>query len=98
MAISFEVAEHLPESGADRFVKLLCGLSDVIVMSAAEPGQGGNEHLNEQPHSYWIAKFESLGFKYDASLTETWRRKWAEKKAAWFYAANVMVYRRLPVQ
>ena len=96
VAISFEVAEHLPESGADRLVDLLCGLSNVVVFSAAEPGQGGNEHLNEQPHAYWIAKFASRGWQFDRSLSEAWRQQWTERQVAWFYTANLMIFRKQP--
>ncbi len=94
VVVSFEVAEHLPESAADRFVDLLCGLSTVVVCSAATPGQGGADHLNEQPHEYWIEKFKNRGFDYDAKLTDAWRTLWASKNVARFYSANVMIFRR----
>lgn len=94
IAMSFEVAEHLPETGADRFVDLLCGLSNIVVCSAATPGQGGTEHLNEQPHEYWIAKFDKRGYEYDKALADAWRQEWASKNVARFYLANVMVFRK----
>lgn len=94
VAMSFEVAEHLPESGADRFIDLLCGLSNVVVCSAATPGQGGNEHINEQPREYWIEKFSKRGYDFESELTEAWRVLWESKKVARFYSANVMVFRK----
>jgi SAM-dependent methyltransferase len=94
VAMSFEVAEHLPESGADKFVDLLCAFSNVVVCSAATPGQGGTEHINEQPHEYWIDKFRARGFEFDRALSETWRSTWESKKVARFYSANVMVFRK----
>lgn len=94
VAISFEVAEHLPESGADRFVDLLCSLAPTVVASAATPGQGGNEHLNEQPRSYWIDKFAARGFRFDEELSSNWSKLWHAKGVAWFYATNVMVFRK----
>ena len=63
VAISMEVAEHLPEGAADRYVDLLTRLAPVIVFTAASPGQGGTDHVNEQPPSYWIAKFRDRGFE-----------------------------------
>ena len=41
VAVSMEVAEHLPEMVADRYVDLLTRLSQVVVLTAAPPGQGG---------------------------------------------------------
>jgi 2-polyprenyl-3-methyl-5-hydroxy-6-metoxy-1,4-benzoquinol methylase len=48
VAVSMEVAEHLPEMVADRYLDLLTRLSQIIVFTAAPPGQGGNNHVNEQ--------------------------------------------------
>lgn len=50
---SFEVAEHLPRSTAAGFVESLTRHSKIVLFSAAPPGQGGAQHLNEQPYGYW---------------------------------------------
>jgi hypothetical protein len=97
VAMSFEVAEHLPESGADQFVDLLCAISSLVVCSAATPGQGGTDHLNEQPHEYWIDKFRTRGYELDRDLSEKWRATWESKNVARFYSANVMVFRKQSV-
>ena len=57
-----EVAEHLPESSSDFLVKSLITHSDLILFSAAIPGQGGQNHLNEQWPEYWERKFSKHGF------------------------------------
>jgi len=62
LAMTVEVAEHLPESSADLFCATLAKASDHILFSAATPGQGGTNHLNEQPLAYWLAKFWALGY------------------------------------
>ncbi|MEM9731051.1 MAG: methyltransferase domain-containing protein [Myxococcota bacterium] len=62
LAQSLEVAEHLPESRAGGFVADLCGHADVVLFGAAPPGQGGENHVNEQPYDYWRAHFASQGF------------------------------------
>ncbi|HEY8360964.1 MAG TPA: class I SAM-dependent methyltransferase [Ramlibacter sp.] len=60
---SMEVAEHLaPESGPE-FVASLCALGDVVLFSAAQPGQGGEFHVNERPLAYWQALFESQEYR-----------------------------------
>jgi hypothetical protein len=58
LCLSLEVAEHLPSDCSDGFVSLLTKLSDIVLFSAAIPGQGGTNHINEQWCSYWITKFE----------------------------------------
>jgi hypothetical protein len=40
------------------------------VFSAAHPGQGGTGHINEQPKSYWIERFQRAGLTYQTRLTE----------------------------
>ena len=40
----------------------LTSFSDVILFSAAIPGQGGTHHVNEQWPSYWIEKFAARGY------------------------------------
>ena len=54
---SLEVAEHLPDAAADTFVKTLVDHADMVMFSAAVPGQGGENHINEQHYAYWRAKF-----------------------------------------
>jgi 2-polyprenyl-3-methyl-5-hydroxy-6-metoxy-1,4-benzoquinol methylase len=65
----YEVAEHLPPMSADRLVETLCRHGDIVVFSAAPPGQGGDGHVNEQPAAYWIGRFETMGFRVDEGAT-----------------------------
>ena len=50
---SLEVAEHLPASAAATFIDNLVAHGNVILFSAAAPGQGGEHHVNERPYSSW---------------------------------------------
>ena len=59
---SLEVAEHLPKSAAKTFIETLTRHGDLVLFSAATPGQGGMSHINEQPFSYWRKHFDSVGF------------------------------------
>jgi SAM-dependent methyltransferase len=93
LVLSTEVAEHLPEHLADRFVQSLVTQGRTIVLTAATPGQGGTDHVNEQPHEYWIEKFAARGFVLDSDLTQRWRREWGEARIAFWFANNVMVFR-----
>jgi 2-polyprenyl-3-methyl-5-hydroxy-6-metoxy-1,4-benzoquinol methylase len=62
LAISLEVAEHLPEERAESFIDELCSLAPVIVFSAALPFQGGVNHINEQWQDYWVDLFLKNNF------------------------------------
>lgn len=94
VVVSLEVAEHLPARTADAFVASLAAAAPHIVFSAATPGQGGRGHINEQPHEYWIAKFNSRGFALDAATTENVRAEWRQRGVAPWYCNNVMFFRR----
>ena len=59
---SLEVAEHLPPSAARTFIRNLAAHGDVILFSAAAPGQGGEYHVNERPYDYWRALFDERGY------------------------------------
>lgn len=57
-----EVAEHLPAESAPVLVASLCRHSDLVLFSAAPPGQGGESHLNERPYGYWRDHFAAQGY------------------------------------
>lgn len=61
-----EVAEHLPESLSATLVASLCRHAGIVLFSAAAPGQGGENHVNEQPYAFWRDVFADNGFQmYD---------------------------------
>ena len=62
LALCLEVAEHLPRNAAVTLVQSLCRLSPIVVFSAAQPGQGGTGHINEQPLNFWRDLFQDQGF------------------------------------
>ena len=62
MAICIEVAEHIPEKDAGRFINAIChSASKWIWWTAAQLGQGGTGHINCQPLSYWEDVFKEVG-------------------------------------
>jgi len=62
-----EVAEHVPANAASILIDTLVRHGDVVVFSAAVPGQGGEHHVNERPFRYWRTLFDSRGYRmYDA--------------------------------
>lgn len=59
---SLEVAEHIPERNARQFVQNLTDHGSIILFSAATPGQGGENHINEKPYEYWRDIFYEKGY------------------------------------
>ncbi len=62
LVVSLEVAEHIPKTSADIFVQNLVKHGDLVLFSAATPGQGGEFHVNEQPLEYWREKFAAAEY------------------------------------
>ncbi len=94
LAVCFEVAEHVSAEYADRLVDFLVKCAPVVVFTAATPGQGGADHVNEQPHEYWINKFADRRYQMLQRTSEQWRREWRSRNVAAFYSKNVMIYQQ----
>jgi len=62
LVVSLEVAEHLPGSSAENFIKCLTEHGQLILFSAAPKGQGGDHHVNEQDYDYWRKLFNKYGY------------------------------------
>jgi SAM-dependent methyltransferase len=91
LAMSLEVAEHLPNSKADGFVETLTSLAPVVLFSAAIPHQGGSHHINEQWPEYWEKKFKARGY---VPVDIIRRKVWNDPRVSFFYAQNVLIYVR----
>jgi hypothetical protein len=89
LAISLEVAEHLPESSAHNFIKTLTDSSDIVLFSAAIPFQGGTNHINERWQSYWRDIFDMYGF---VGTDFPRRRLWNEPDVDICYRQNIALY------
>jgi SAM-dependent methyltransferase len=91
LALSLEVAEHLPPERAPGFVAELAALAPVVLFSAAIPGQGGVGHVNEQWPDYWQGLFKA----HDFELIDCIRpRVWGRDDVAWWYQQNCFLYAR----
>lgn len=89
LAISVEVAEHLPAECADSFVASLCRLAPVVCFSAAIPFQGGIGHVNEQWPHYWIERFMQNGYECIDCIRP---RIWISDEIMPFYAQNMFLF------
>jgi SAM-dependent methyltransferase len=91
LAVSVEVAEHLPASRATSFVADLTSLAPIVLFSAAIPHQGGIAHLNERWQDYWAELFAA----HDYIPIDCLRfRIWSDPRVAWYYAQNMILYGR----
>ncbi len=89
LAMSLEVAEHLPRERSQGLVDDLCRLADVVIFSAAIPGQGGTDHINLQAQSAWIERFAVNGYlPFDLIRP----RVWDETSVESWYRQNVLVF------
>ena len=89
LAVSLEVGEHLPSESAVAFVRFLTSVTDIVLFSAAIPGQGGTHHVNEQPPAYWAQLFADRGFVCADVLRH---QIWDDPDVAPYYAQNMLLY------
>ncbi len=62
LAVCLECAEHIHSSRAEDLVDWLTASADIVVFSAAIPGQGGKGHINERWPHYWHELFRQRNF------------------------------------
>jgi SAM-dependent methyltransferase len=94
IAYSFEVAEHLPRELGVRLVEFMGMHADIVVFTAAVPGQGGMGHINEQSPDYWIQRFRDTGLELDDAVTARVRSGFQREAVADWFGSNAIVLRR----
>jgi SAM-dependent methyltransferase len=91
VALCLEVAEHLPESSSDSLISSIIIHSDLILFSAACPGQPGQHHVNCQWPIFWQSIFNKHGFACDDSVR--WQI-WDDSRIPSWYRQNIFWARR----
>jgi SAM-dependent methyltransferase len=89
LAICLETAEHLPVSRSSGLVSDLVQLAPVVLFSAAVPGQGGTDHVNEQPPGFWADLFSAHSYRRVDAIR--WEH-WDDERVEWWYAQNAFLY------
>lgn len=91
LVLCLEVAEHLEEKYADQLIDTLCSLGNKVLFGAAIPGQGGDNHYNEQWQMYWAEKFIARGF---VPKSVDWFRSavFNNKDVSVWYKQNTILY------
>lgn len=88
LAISLEVAEHLPRERASSFVAEVVQLAPAVLFSAAIPYQGGTGHINEQWPSWWAELFAGHGYR----PVDLRREFWEASDIPNWYRQNMLLY------
>jgi SAM-dependent methyltransferase len=93
LVICLEVAEHIDggDSGAAELMRTISRHSDLVLFSAATPGQPGDHHVNCQPHEYWHKRFADLGYK-KWDIIRPYIASWPDME--WWYKRNTFIYSR----
>ncbi len=89
LALCMETGEHLPLECAAGLVSYLVDLAPVVLFSAAVPGQGGTDHVNEQWPDFWADLFAGHG--YECVDAVRWRH-WTDEDVEFWYAQNSFLY------
>ena len=101
LVCSFETGEHIDARYTKQYVQLLTqSKPGMIIFGAATLYQdcGLNPtHVNEQPFSYWINKFQDEQYKLDILLTVQIRNSMFSNAQvfsnAWWYPKNILVFK-----
>jgi hypothetical protein len=93
LSISLEVGEHIPAEFEQNFIDNICNnTKDVLVLSWAIEGQGGDGHINCKNNDYVISEVEKRGFVFDESILslrkETPDLAWFDQTLMLFYRVN----------
>jgi len=94
LVLCIEVAEHIPNSKSNILVNNLTSFGDTILFTAAKKGQGGTDHINEQPSEFWINLFKRNSFILDAKTTEKLKIFCQKKKCIWWITNNLLIFRK----
>jgi hypothetical protein len=89
LATSVECAEHVSASRAKALVEWLTSTADIVLFSAAVPGQGGKNHINEQPVDFWSSLFRSCAFVRRDILRH---RILGDRSIPYWYRQNLFFY------
>lgn len=94
LSICTEFVEHVDDSFSEIIIKFLTRHTNkIILFSGATPGQGGNNHVNEQPFEYWIDLFAKYGASFSKGITLYLRESIKEYcEICWWIEKNITVF------
>lgn len=91
LALCLEVAEHLPAEAGAVLVETLTRHAPAVLFSAAIPGQGGTDHVNEAWPEVWQWHFAKAGFDCHDIIRPA---IWADARIEPWYRQNLPLFVR----
>src|SRR5690348_7395490 len=91
LVLCLETAEHLKPESSETIVDTLVRHGDLILFSAAAPGQGGPGHINCRWPAFWQKLFNERGFTCSDAVRWT---IWNDGRIEPWYRQNLMVVTR----
>ena len=99
LVICLEVVEHLPREAENTVLKTITEhMGDLLIFSAAGPGQPGTGHINLHTQDYWMKRIESFGkIRYSRHRTDQARAAFGNitNELFDFLPRNLMVFARI---
>lgn len=99
LVLCLEVIEHLPQEAESNVLRTITDhMSDLLIFSAAGPGQPGTGHINLRDQAYWTRRIEGYGkIQYSRHRTERARAAFANitNELFEFLPRNLMVFARV---
>lgn len=91
LALCLEVGEHLPAEAGAILIQTLTSHAPAVLFSAAIPGQGGTDHVNEAWPGVWHQHFAKAGFDcHDIIRPAIWTDAGIEP----WYRQNLLLFLR----
>jgi hypothetical protein len=89
--LSLEVGEHIPKDFESIFLdNITKHSSNLVILSWAIVGQGGDGHVNCQNNDYIISEMYKRGFSYDEDLSKNVR----SKNVVFWFKNTFMVFKK----
>jgi hypothetical protein len=91
LAMSLEVFEHLQPANSEAIADFFTALAPVLMFGGAFTHQGGQNHINERPHSFWARLFLDRGFEVFDYFRPAF---WGDERVCYYYQQNTYLYVR----
>jgi len=89
LTFCLETLEHLTPEAGDRVLDYFEDHSNIVILSAGAPGQGGTDHINLQTPGYWAERMAERGFGCEDYLRPL---LWENQAVSWWYSQNILFF------
>lgn len=94
LAICLEVLEHIDNDLCGGVIQNLVNMSELIIFSAAQPGQKGTGHINCKPKKHWETLFNIRGYNRDPEAEARILDHVTKNDHAEWFKNNLQVFKR----